>query len=93
MQKNDFLENIPPDLLSNYVPPTPAPTATPAPTPVPTAVPVNTPPAVETLSAENQQSAAGGMPTGGVMGAALLVLLFAGLLVLRAIRNGRNRKR
>lgn len=45
--KNDFLENIPPECLSNYVAPTPAPTpeptATPEPTPVPTEVPTPEP--------------------------------------------------
>lgn len=45
VEKNDFLENIPPELLSNYVPPTPEPTLepTPEPTPEPTAEPTPEP--------------------------------------------------
>lgn len=39
VEKNDFLENIPKELLSNYVAPTPEPTATPEPTPSPTPQP------------------------------------------------------
>lgn len=46
VEKNDFLENIPPECLSNYVPPTPSPTpeptSTPTPTPTPTATPTPT---------------------------------------------------
>lgn len=48
--KNDFLENIPAESLSNYVPPTPSPTPepTPEPTPAPTAVPTEPPTAAPT---------------------------------------------
>ena len=43
VEKNDFLENIPPECLSNYVPPTPSPTPEPTPTPTPTPEPTATP--------------------------------------------------
>ena len=43
VEKNDFLENIPPECLSNYVPPTPSPTPEPTPTPTPTPTPEPTP--------------------------------------------------
>ena len=45
VEKNDFLENIPPECLSNYVAPEPTPTPepTPAPTPEPTPEPTPTP--------------------------------------------------
>ena len=45
VEKNDFLENIPPELLSNYTAPTPAPTEepTPEPTPEPTEEPTAEP--------------------------------------------------
>lgn len=43
VQKNDFLENIPPEDLSDYVPPTPEPTEEPTPTPEPTPVPTEAP--------------------------------------------------
>lgn len=43
VEKNDFLENIPPELLSNYVAPTPAPTEEPTPTPEPTPEPTEEP--------------------------------------------------
>ena len=53
VQKDDFLENIPADCLSDYVPPTPSPTPEPTPeptqkptaepTPVPTAAPTERP--------------------------------------------------
>ncbi|MBR6040850.1 MAG: PIG-L family deacetylase [Clostridia bacterium] len=45
VQKNDFLENIPAEDLSDYVPPTPEPTPepTPAPTPAPTPEPTEEP--------------------------------------------------
>ena len=46
VQKDDFLENIPPELLSNYVAPTPTPTPTPtftsAPAPASTPTPAGT---------------------------------------------------
>ena len=41
--KNDFLENIPPECLSDYVPPTPSPTPEPTPTPTPTPEPTAPP--------------------------------------------------
>lgn len=54
--KNDFLENIPPESLSDYIPPTPAPTEvpTPEPTPEPTPDPTEepTPVQVEALTPE-----------------------------------------
>ncbi len=45
VEKNDFLENIPPECLSNYVAPEPTPTPepTPEPTPDPTPTPTPTP--------------------------------------------------
>lgn len=43
VEKNDFLENIPAECLSNYVPPTPSPTPEPTPTPTPTPTPEPTP--------------------------------------------------
>lgn len=45
VQKNDFLEHIPPEALSNYIPPTPEPTQapTPEPTPAPTVEPTAAP--------------------------------------------------
>lgn len=43
VQKNDFLENIPPESLSNYVPPTPEPTEEPTPEPTPTEEPTAEP--------------------------------------------------
>ena len=47
VEKNDFLENIPPECLSDYVAPaptpTPEPTATPEPTPTPTPIPTPEP--------------------------------------------------
>lgn len=94
VQKNDFLENIPPEMLSNYVPPTPTPTATPAPTPEPTAVPTYTPvlPAEATGAPDNPAST-GVMPAWLIPCAVLLVLLFAALLGLRATRNGRKREK
>lgn len=51
-KKNDFLENIPPVLFVNYVPPTPEPTMepipAPTPSPSPTPVPAPTEPPVST---------------------------------------------
>ena len=47
VKKNDFLENIPPECLSDYVAPaptpTPEPTSTPEPTPTPTPIPTPEP--------------------------------------------------
>ncbi len=48
VQKNDFLENIPPESLSNYIPPTPAPTPEPTPTLEPTPEPTEAPTAEPT---------------------------------------------
>ena len=62
VMKNDFLENIPPECLSNYIPPTPAPTEepteepTPEPTPEPTEVPTAEPTA-EPAEAKTPQPA------------------------------------
>ena len=43
VEKNDFLENIPPECLSNYVAPEPTPTPEPTATPEPTSTPEPTP--------------------------------------------------
>lgn len=48
VEKNDFMENIDPITLSNYVEPTPTPEPTPEPTEEPTPVPADTPAPTDT---------------------------------------------
>lgn len=98
VNKDDFLENIPPELLSDYVAPTPTPDPTPEPTstPTPTLAPTPTP---------EQAAAPTSAPTPTpdpaptrtdtpylLLSAALLAVLLL-LLALRIARGRTRRKR
>lgn len=101
-EKNDFLENIPDELLSNFVP-TPEPTVEPTPTPTPTAVPTPAPTAtpdpaaaVQALATPEPEDVCIDAPEDRTL---FYVLVAAGLLVLGAVllwleaRRSKKRKK
>lgn len=85
----DFFENIPPDALTNYVPPTPSPTPepTPTPSPAPTAAPTATPTSAPQDRAPNKTM----LLVLGVLGA--LALACAVMLIALSAAQKRCRKR
>lgn len=100
VEKDDFLENIPPELLSNYVAPapepTPAPTFTPAPAAAQSASPTAEPiPAAEPMPAAEPTPPPASRPMAGAallaLDAALLCVLLALLLLLVVRRRGGRR--
>ena len=85
--KNDFFEHIDPARLSNYVAPTPEPTATPAPTPEPTAKSAGSP-APQTTPKAGLASLVSKVPLSIVL--LLLFVLLASVVAL--VLGARNKK-
>lgn len=88
----DFLENVDPSTLSNYVAPTPSPTPEPTPTPTPSPSPTPSPTAGPT-----PEAADAGRTNGGSLlllcATLLLLALCITALVLLLRRNRRGKKR
>lgn len=93
VEKNDFMENIDPTVLSNYVEPTPTPspeptpTPTPEPTPEPTTEPTDTPVPTDTpeqtrAPQKSAATAAGTSTDSSADGLSILLMAMAALVVL-----------
>ncbi len=89
--KNDFFEHIDPARLSNYVAPTPEPTATPAPTPEPTAKSAGSP-APQTTPKAGLASLVSKVPLSIVL-LLLFVLLTSVVALVLGARNKKTKHR
>lgn len=84
VEKNDFMENIDPTTLTNYVAPTPTPepTTEPTPTPTPTPAPTDTPSPVPVVTPSPEPAAEGRDLSGFLLLGAGLLFIAAGTALL-----------
>lgn len=84
VEKNDFMENIDPTTLTNYVAPTPTPEPTPepTPTPTPTPAPTDTPSPVPAVTPSPEPVAEGRDLSGFLLLGAGLLFIAAGTALL-----------
>ena len=86
--KNDFFEHVDPKRMSNYIPPTPAPTVTPA--PVNTISPTETP--ATTAAAEKQGPTLNEKQKMNLLGITSISFLFLSAAALIVVRKQREKK-